>query len=174
MSVINTYVKALASAVDANEAQKILEDLEKFKTIFSKELKKYLSSPIIGLEDKFNLLEEIAQKLSFHKKFLNFLKLLVKYGKISFFEKMYRELRDILLLKQGKIEVDITVAREIKEEVLNEIKEKVKKLTGKELIPYIKIDPEIIGGVYIKIRNTICDATIKGYLNDLQKRILEG
>lgn len=174
MSIINTYVKALYLAVDKNEAEKVLKDIEAFKNIFTKELKQFLISPIIPLEKKYEFINELAKKLNFSEKFTNFIKLLTKYKKIDLYPKMYSYLKETLLLKQGKVEVNITLARKLPKETLEEIKTKFKEILGKELIPHVNVDPSIIGGVCIKIKNTIYDATLKGYLTDLQKSILEG
>ncbi len=174
MSIINTYVRALYFAIDKKEAQKILENLDSFKNIFNKNLKQFLISPIIPLEEKYKLIEQVAEKLNFCPKFTNLIKLLIKYKKIDLYPKMYPHLREAMLSKQGKVEVNIILAREISKDILEDIKNKAKEILGKELITYVKIDPSIIGGVCIKIKNTIYDATIRGYLNDLQKSILEG
>ncbi|HIC87098.1 MAG TPA: ATP synthase F1 subunit delta [Aquificae bacterium] len=174
MSIINTYVKALYLAIEKTEAEKILKDIELFKSIFTKELKQFLTSPIIPLEKKYKLIDELANKLKFSKKFANFIKLLIKYKKIGLYPKMYPYLRDAILERQGKVEVSITLARKISKNILEEIKNKIEEILGKELITHVNIDPSIIGGACIKIKNTIYDATVKGYLIDLQKSILEG
>ena len=174
MSIINTYVKALYLAIDKTEAEKILKDIEAFKNIFTKELKQFLTSPIVPLERKYELIDELSNKLNFSKKFTNFIKLLTKYKKIDLYPKMYSSLKEAALSKQGKVEVNIILARKLSKDILEDIKNKIKEILGKELITYVDIDPNIIGGVCIKIKNTIYDATVKGYLTDLQKSILEG
>lgn len=50
--------------------------------------------------------------------------------------------------------------------------EKLEKKYNKEVILKKEIDPEILGGIYVRIGNDVIDGTVKTRLDDLEKLML--
>ena len=54
----------------------------------------------------------------------------------------------------------------------NSLVEKLEKKYNKDIILKKIIDPEILGGIYVRIGNDIIDGTVKTRLEDLKKLML--
>ena len=54
----------------------------------------------------------------------------------------------------------------------NSLVEKLEKKYNKEVILKKEVDPEILGGIYVRIGNDVIDGTVKTRLDDLRKLML--
>ena len=75
---------------------------------------------------------------------------------------------DKLNVLQGIVKT--TVALE--EYEYNSLVDKLEKKYNKEIILKKEIDPEIIGGIYVRIGNDVIDGTLKTRLDELRKLAL--
>jgi F-type H+-transporting ATPase subunit delta len=88
---------------------------------------------------------------------------LEKYGEIErAFERLDKESRGI---KQA----EVTVAREV--EINKGIIEDLNQIVGSKVEVSKKIDEGIIGGVIVKVDDTLIDASVKGQLTSLENRL---
>ncbi len=60
----------------------------------------------------------------------------------------------------------------LEENEYNSLVEKLEKKYNKEVILKKEIDPEILGGIYVRIGNDVIDGTVKTRLDDLEKLML--
>lgn len=105
-----------------------------------------------------------------HDKVLdNFVKILAQNGDLGKYDEIDVEFRKLKLSSQGIQEAEVTVAKEVE---LNHsiITELNKAVSGKIEIKK-KIDESIIGGVIVRVDDTLIDASIKTQLNNLNKEL---
>ncbi len=67
--------------------------------------------------------------------------------------------------KSGIVKLEITSARELNQ---TEIK-KISKHFGEKVEAQVNVDSSILGGIKVKSKNTIMDASLKNQLNKLKK-----
>ena len=60
----------------------------------------------------------------------------------------------------------------LEENEYNSLVDKLEKKYNKEVILKKEIDPEILGGIYVRIGNDVIDGTVKTRLDDLEKLML--
>ena len=80
-------------------------------------------------------------------------------------EKIHLEKLNVL---QGIVKTTIP----LEENEYNSLVEKLEKKYNKEVILKKEIDPEILGGIYVRIGNDVIDGTVKTRLDDLEKLML--
>jgi F-type H+-transporting ATPase subunit delta len=78
------------------------------------------------------------------------------------FEHLVREAR-------GVLEADVTVARPLTEAERQEILQRLRTLTGKEVQIQVGVDPAILGGVVVRIGDQVIDASVAGRLDRLRQ-----
>jgi F-type H+-transporting ATPase subunit delta len=96
---------------------------------------------------------------------MNFLLILVDRRRILFLEGICQKFQDILRkLNQTEL-AEVTSAVALSESQQQTIREKVMAMTSaREVELNNKIDPELIGGVIIKVGSQVIDASLRGQL----------
>ncbi|MEX0721722.1 MAG: ATP synthase F1 subunit delta [Balneolaceae bacterium] len=169
------YAIALLELADENKSvDQVLKDILFIKNTIegSRDLLVFLKSPMVKPEKKVAALEAIfGDKVSdlVHK----FITLIAKKGRenilgeitIAFIEK-YNEYA-------GIITVEVRVAKALDENQLAELTQVLEKTTGKQVNIDLKVQPELKGGLAVKIDDTVIDGTIKHKLEQLEDLFLE-
>jgi len=174
--VISTrYANALMSLSEENGSfEKVLDDIGFIKSTLddTKELRSFLSSPIINADNKMNVLKEIFNS-HVGNEINNFLKFLVDKGRENILFDICDRFLTLSNEKLNRVDVNITSAIELNETQKNEIKLKLESILSKKVIPSYSIDNEIIGGFKAKYNDTVIDASIKHQLEALKKKLFE-
>jgi len=74
----------------------------------------------------------------------------------------------------GRIEVDVFTAAVIGEEACGFIRDRVHKALGKEPVLHSYADPEMIGGVKLRIGDRLIDGSVQTQLRRMKSNILSG
>lgn len=105
-----------------------------------------------------------------HDKVLdNFVKILAQNGDLGKYDEIDSEFRKLKLESQGIKEAEVTVAREA--ELNHTIIAELNKVVNGKLEIKQKIDSSIIGGVIVRVDDTLIDASVKTQLNNLNKEL---
>lgn len=168
-SIAYPYAKALFELVinkEADQLDKYVEDLALLKeAIINKEMISLLKNPSFSQEQKTSLLLSIVNKP--HDVEVNFLKLLVQNARLEILPKVYDLFLDMVTQKRSQLTATIESAFELSDEHKNNIKQMLLKRFNKEVIINVIINPDLIGGVRIFIKDQIIDASIKGSLQKM-------
>ena len=118
----------------------------------------------------FDAVSETAPKD--HDKVLdNFVKILAQNGDLGKYDEIDSEFRKLKLASQGIQEAQVTVAKEM--ELNSTIIQELNKVVGGKLELKTKIDESIIGGVVVRVDDTLIDASVKGQLDNLNNFLKE-
>lgn len=99
----------------------------------------------------------------------NFIEVLKKNGDLAEYEAIIQTFEDYDRSQKGIKQVEVTTAEEgkLSKEVLNHLN----KLVGKNIEIKRKVDENIIGGVVIKVDDTLIDGSTKRQLEDLENTL---
>jgi len=165
--VVEPYAEALMSlAKEKKVTDEIGENVRSLASLLkeSTELNLFFASPMVNAEDKKAVIKSIAGE-QINPFLLNFLLLLVDRGRISFIEGILAKYLEILRQLNNTVLAEITSAVRLYEGESEKLVEKVKTLTGASAVEMeTKIDPDIIGGVIIKVGSQVYDASLRGQL----------
>jgi F-type H+-transporting ATPase subunit delta len=165
--MVDPYAEALMALAQAqgltdafgDDARSILEMVES-----SAELKDVLANPFVKGTAKKQIFRQLLEG-KVHAYFLNFLLLLVDRRRIFLLEGICRQYRVLLRQIKNTVLAEVTATLALNESQREAVVQKVKTLTGaSEVELEVKIDPELIGGVIIKVGSQVLDASIKGQL----------
>ncbi len=132
-----------------------------------------LADHFMPSSEKCLMLDEFAGVSGIHRHTLALLKVLVEERRVVVFEEIYKAFNKMWREGRGEIEVVVTAAHP---EVLVELKEDIQKTlysVGKRS-PIVrgKVDPEIIGGLRIKIGDVVYDGSIREQLKKVRRDLL--
>lgn len=136
------------------------------------DLKKLYLHPRIRREDKKLLLEKIFS-VELSRELLNFLKLLTDRRRESYLEAIYQDYLDLLNKEENILEIEVFSAISLPDDLRNKLVEKLTALTGSRISIKEKVDPEIIGGLILKIGDRIIDGSIRKDLEALKNKIVQ-
>jgi len=168
------YASALLSAAEeGNFLDLIVKELQVIKEVLqnSRDLVHALRSPLVKGDKKIHILEEIFRDSIGEKMFL-FLKLVARKKRAGLLPEIIDEFQILLDEKRGVINVDITSAVQLSEEQAGELVMKLAAFTGKQIRPRMLLNEQFIGGVAVKIGDTIYDGSISHQLQLLRRTLV--
>jgi len=99
----------------------------------------------------------------------NFVKILSENGDLGKFGEIDKEFRKLKLSSQGIKEAEVTTAT--KAEMNNKIVDEINKAVGGKLEINHKVDESLIGGVVVRVDDTLIDASVRTQLNNLNNNL---
>lgn len=172
--VAQRYAEALFQlGTEKANLDQLAEELRVVRDVFvnNDEFFTFLRHPRITNEKKKQLLEEAFQSLQVDV--LHTLKLLVDRQRVNITPSIIDHFIDKVNDVKGIAEASVTSVRELTENEKEELKQGLAKSFDKKTIQLkTAVDPSILGGLRIRIGNTIHDGTIKGKLARLERKLV--
>ncbi|MBQ9126747.1 MAG: F0F1 ATP synthase subunit delta, partial [Thermoguttaceae bacterium] len=83
-----------------------------------------------------------------------------------------RRCRQIEAERKGRVAVRVTTAAPLSEEAKANLAAKLRKLVGGEPELFAVVDPELIGGVVVRVGDKVYDASIANQLNNARQETI--
>lgn len=175
--VVEPYAQALMSVAQShNLTEQIGEDIRSLINLMadSKELRNFFANPIVKADDKKAVLRQVVGE-SINPYLRNFLLLLVDRRRILLLEGICRQYLTLLRQLNQTTLAEVISAVELTQDQQQAVREKVIAMTNTTKVEIeTKIDPELIGGVIIKVGSQVVDASLRGQLRRLSLRLGSG
>ena len=165
--IVSPYAQALLSVAQSNDLTDRFGQDASFLTELlsaSSDLSQLIENPIINPDIKKNVLMQLAGE-QVHPLMLNFIKLLVDRGRIPFLARICAQYQELLRQLNQAVLAEVTSAVDLSDNQQEEIRQKVLAMTGARQVDLsTSLDPELIGGVVIKVGSQVVDASLRGQL----------
>lgn len=171
LTVASRYAKSLIDlAVEQNILGDIKSDMDLFYSTLKAhtELQAVLKNPIISLDKKAGVLDDLFKK-RVNKATDSFFHIMVNKGRSGLLYGTAREFLNQYNVKMGIITVRVTSAAKLSDANRSELIDRIKEATGSQVVLKEKVDPELIGGFVLNIGDRQIDTSIEGSLNRLKK-----
>ena len=175
--IANRYARAIADIVfKRGEAEKVKDELKRFADVFAPDTQAHrvMTSPNVPMTQKRSALEAILRKTKPLETTSNALRVLLKNQRFGHLAEILEAFEEEINHRNGFVRAKIETARKLDEDLRKEIIAALEKTSGKRLLPVWEIEPELIGGFRVNLSNTIFNASVKGRLEALRKRLLAG
>lgn len=170
------YARALADVVVADklDVEQIDRQLADFVSTFeeSKELREVFENPSIKLEAKLKVLDAIAPRIGMAKQVRNFLAVLLQNRRMYALEQICSEYRQVINLRLGVSKAEVISVRELDAGEKQKIEAEAAALAGVRVQAVYRQDPSLLGGVILRIGDTIYDGSVRGRLEELREKLL--
>jgi F-type H+-transporting ATPase subunit delta len=100
--------------------------------------------------------------------------LLVQRGRIDQIGAVSAEYRRLLNRERGIVEAVATSALPLGEDEIAALREKVAGMTGRTVDLRVGVDEALIGGLTVRVGDTLYDASVRGRLERLRQRLVAG
>jgi F-type H+-transporting ATPase subunit delta len=138
------------------------------------EVLRFFKNPVFSVEEKKAVLKQIAEQLGLAGPILNFAFLLADKNRLVSVPDIAADYASMLDEQHGIISGKLVTAVAISDARKVELKERLEKQTGKKLVLDFATDADILGGVVLKIGDSVLDASLRAQLNILKETIKRG
>jgi F-type H+-transporting ATPase subunit delta len=178
LRIAKRYAKALFEiAEETKKLEKITNDVVFIDSLVrsSRELQLFLKSPIIKEDKKREVLKEIFSDSRVDPVTLKFIMLLVEKKREDILHDIVKVYQQIYDEKMGIVSAEVVTAVEVGERLKKKIEQKILELTGaKKVKASYRVDPSIIGGIVIRVGDTVYDASIRRRIQLLREQLIYG
>ena len=159
------------AALDADKLDEIREQLGQFADALdgAHELQVFFFSPYFSTQEKKDGLNRAVKGAE--PIFLNFLELLVENHRMP---AVFRVRRGYDRLWEGHnrlLPVEVTSAVALDDQTVRGIGDRIAEQTGRKVDLSATVEPEIIGGIVVRVGNSVLDASIRNRLEQLRKQV---
>jgi F-type H+-transporting ATPase subunit delta len=171
------YARALFElALDAKSVDAVKADIEQFDAMIaaSPDLNRLVRSPVFGAEEQARALGAVLAKAGIGGLASNFLLFVTSNRRLFAVRDMIRDFRKLVARWKGEVTAEVTAAEKLSDARLEEIKSTLKSITGEKAVDlHVKIDPEIIGGLVVKLGSRMVDSSLRTKLNAIKHAMKE-
>jgi F-type H+-transporting ATPase subunit delta len=134
-------------------------------------LKTFLESPKLSAARKIDLLKK-AMASGVPPVFLRFVETVILKRRQMLIPEIAAEYRMLIDEAEDRVHVNVTVARELGPRESDSLAKQLSRLFGKRVVPHISLNPAILGGVIVKVGDTVMDGSVRRRLATLKQRML--
>jgi F-type H+-transporting ATPase subunit delta len=168
------YANAMADiALTQGAAEPAAKQLKEFGAAYaeSAELRTFLASPAVSMEDKHAVIEKIVARLGASKIIRNFLFVLADHRRTQLIPEVIAAFHDVIRQRQGVAEAVVSSAVELSAAQKKKMAATLGRLTGKKIETKYALDPALLGGAVVRIGDTIYDGSLRSRLNEMRARL---
>jgi F-type H+-transporting ATPase subunit delta len=168
------YANALADiALEQGAAEPVLKQLSEFNNAYqeSAELRNFLASPAVERDAKHGVIEKLVARMGASKIIRNFLFIMVDNQRTALLPQMLESFQAVLQQRQGVAEANVVSASVLNDGQKSQLQQTFEKLTGKKIQAKYSQDPALLGGVQVRIGDTIYDGSLRNRLNQMRARL---
>lgn len=175
--LVKRYCQGLLGSVrSAEEYASSLEELKSFAKLLEdqKELNLTLMTPFLPASRKIKVAEEILRRLELQPKIRRFLLLLVENERLELLPDILSLLPDLWNEAQGVVTFEVFSVVPLKPEQETKVQRELENLEQRPVALKFHKDPSLIGGISLRKGNVVYDVSLKGSLEQLREKIIEG
>lgn len=138
----------------------------------SNELRVFFFSPYFSSSEKQQALGGLLQGAD--EQLVNFLELLIENHRMPVVFRVRREYERLWEQANKLLAVEITSAIELDSATTDSLGERIGERTGRQVKLTARVNPEILGGIVLRVGNSILDASIRNRLEQLRRQVAQG
>jgi ATP synthase F1 delta subunit len=170
--IANVYARALFEAArDKDRLDVVREQLGQFSDAFAdnRDLQVFFYSPYFSTAEQKTGLEQAVSGAD--PLIENFLEMLIENRRMPVLTGTRARFEELWDRENHLIPVEVTSAIELDEKTVNDIGERIGEQTGQKIQLTSRVDPDILGGIVVRVGNSILDASIRNRLEQLRKEV---
>ena len=170
--IAQVYSRSLFEVAKEHDKLDLVKDqLETFTDALeqNRELAIFFFSPYFSTEEKKHGLERAL--VDADPTFVNFLELLIENHRMPVIYRARRQYEALWDAEHRLLPVEVTSAVALDPAVAEELGGKISEQTGQNVELTSHVDPDILGGIVLRVGNSILDASIKNRLQQLRREV---
>ena len=166
------YARSLFEvAQEQDKLDEIREELGQFADALAdnRELQVFFFSPYFSTIEKEDGLDRAVSDAD--PTLVNFLKLLIENHRMPVIFRVRRVVDGLWREENKLLPVTVTSAVELDQATVSQIGDRISEQTGRKVELSAIVEPDILGGLVVRVGNSILDASIRNRLEQLRKQV---
>jgi F-type H+-transporting ATPase subunit delta len=138
----------------------------------NRELAVFFFSPYFSTKEKQEALGGLLDGAD--QSFLNFLKLLIENHRMPVVFRARQQFERLWEQENEVLPVEITSAIELDQATTENLGREIGERAGRRVTLAAHVDPDILGGIVLRVGNSILDASIRNRLEQLRRHVAQG
>ena len=170
--IANVYARSLFEvAKDGDELSEVRDQLGEVADAIadSRDLQVYFFSPYFSSLEKRDGVSTVVTGANEHLQ--NFLELLAEKHRMPAIFRIRRRFEELWAEENRVLAASVTSATELDDGLIKQIRERIEEETGQKVDLDSRVDPELLGGLVVRVGNTIMDASVRSRLERLRRQV---
>jgi F-type H+-transporting ATPase subunit delta len=134
-------------------------------------LRVFLETPRVDAATKNAVLRKaLADRAP--SKFVRFVESVVSHRRQMLIPEIAQEYMDLVDRAENRMHANVTVALEADEKTRKLIADRLSKVFDKTVVPHLTVDARILGGLVVRVGDTVMDGSVRRKLGTLRQRLL--
>jgi F-type H+-transporting ATPase subunit delta len=168
------YARSLFEvALEQGKLDLLREQLGQFADALSenRQLAVFFFSPYFSTTEKQEALARVLEGAD--ESFLNFLSLLIENHRMPVIFRIRQQYERLWQEENRMLPVEITSAVALDEKTTEELGRTIGERAGRRVMLASRVDPDILGGIIVRVGNSILDASIRNRLEQLRRHVAQ-
>ena len=174
-AVARVYADAFLNAVPAGQIEEALAEFRSFvEEVLEKQrdFARLLTSDMVGREQKLTLIDRIVAGRG-SELFTNFLRVLARHDRLNLLPLVLAQCGIEYEKRLGRKRVQLVTAKPLPEEALAKIRDRLASVLPFQPVMEPAVDPDVLGGLRIRVGDTVYDGSLRARLKQLRHRVRE-
>ena len=170
------YANALFNlALETNSAHEFEKDLDKILKIINADpnFSLFIKSPLYPRENQLSTMKAIGLKLKLHENVINTILVMTSKRRLFALKDMILQYKDLCRHDRNELIVEVASVSELNQNDLDKIKKSINSKVDGNIIIKSKSDPDILGGLIVKVGSKLIDTSIRSKLAKLKNNLKE-
>ena len=133
----------------------------------SDDLRRLIASPVVDRGDAVRAVVTVANALQLDATTRSFLGVLAENRRLSQLPGVIRAFRAMAARHRGEISAEVMSAHPLDDEQVTELKHQLRLRVGREVSVDLSVDPQLLGGLVVRVGSQMIDSSIRTRLNAL-------
>ena len=168
------YARALLDSLETDELEPAVAALQAFANVYQEQhdLRSALLNPSQTLERRAAVLNALLEKMAMPPKTARLIQLLLSRGRIALAPEAAAGFERLADERIGRIGAAATTAIPMPDEARDALAAGLAQFSGKEVRLACNVDPEVVGGVVVRLDGLLLDGSLRTRLKRLTEDLL--
>jgi F-type H+-transporting ATPase subunit delta len=172
--IAEVYSRALFEVAQEHDVlDRVHDELGEFADALedegNSELRLFFFSPYFSSEEKREAVAKVVTGAE--ERLVNFLELLAERHRMPALPRIRRAFEALWAEEHKLLPVSVTAAVELDDELVKSIGERIEEQTGRTVDLSSQVDPDVLGGLIVRVGNMVLDASVRNRLERIRKQL---
>jgi len=167
------YAKSLLElSIEMGKLEEVKKDIDHLVAVIeeSRDFRLFVQSPVVNADIKIKTFEKLFKE-SFQELTFNFIQIITRKGREGHLASIAQGFQEQYNKHKGIEKAVVTTAQALSDQQKEELKQKLNKAVGKDIIIEEKIDDSIIGGMTLRVGDRQYNGSIAHQLKMLKRQL---
>lgn len=174
-NVARRYAKAvLELGLETNSLDTLVREISDLAAAYeaSEEFQVALENPLVTLEAKRGILDEVTSRIGAGPMTKNLARMLGDRRRMPALPRIARILAEMADARKGVLHAEVTSAVQLSDNFYSRLQRELERMTGQKIMLDRRVDASIVGGVAVRVGDMVIDGSLRASLYDMRSSLL--